>query len=134
MTVAGIMSRDVVTVAPDTTLMEVRRRLHEGQFHHMLVVEDDALTGVISDRDLLRSLSPFLDTYSEEQRDVQTLSLPAQEIMRTNPVTVAPETEVEEAARLLLEHNISSLPVVEEGALVGIVTTKDLLQHYTNEG
>lgn len=134
MTVAGIMSRDVVTVAPDTTLMEVRRRLHEGQFHHMLVVEDDALTGVISDRDLLRSLSPFLDTYSEGRRDVQTLSLPAQEIMRTNPVTVAPETEVEEAAQLLLEHNISSLPVVEEGALVGIVTTKDLLQHYTNEG
>ena len=133
MTVDGIMSREVVTVSPDTALMDIRRRLQEGGFHHMLVVEEGELCGVISDRDVLRAISPFLDTYSEEHRDVQTLALPAQEVMRTDPITVTPETDIEEAAHLLLDHDISALPVVEDNELVGIVTTKDLLNHYTNE-
>lgn len=134
MTVDEIMSRELVTVSPDTALMDIRKRLQEGGFHHMLVVEDGELRGVISDRDVLRAISPFLDTYSEEHRDVQTLTQPASEVMRTDLVTVAPNTEIEEASNRLLEHGISSLPVVEEDELVGIVTTKDLLNHYTNGG
>jgi acetoin utilization protein AcuB len=132
MTVDGIMSRDVVTVPPDTTLMDIRRRLHEEGFHYILVIEDGELRGVISDRDVLQALSPFLNTYTEEHRDVQTLVLPAHEVMRTDPITGAPDTEVEEASRLLLDNNISSLPVIDGNELVGIVTTKDLLNHYTN--
>lgn len=132
MTVDGIMSRDLVTVAPDTPLMDIRKRLYEGGFHHMLVVKGDELLGVISDRDVLQALSPFLDTYTEEHRDVQTLAQPAHEVMRSDPITVAPGTEIKDASRLLLDHNISSLPVVEKGGLVGIVTTKDFLSHYTN--
>ena len=100
----------------------------------MLVVEDGELLGVISDRDVLRAISPFLDTYSEEHRDIQTLARPAREVMRTDPITVAPDTEIEDASHLLLDHAISSLPVVEGTELVGIVTTKDLLNHYTNGG
>ena len=132
MAVDGIMSRDVVTVPSDTTLMDIRKCLQEGGFHHILVIEDGELCGVISDRDVLRALSPFLDTYTEGHRDVQPLVLPAQEVMRTEPVTVTPGTDIEKAAHLLLDHDISSLPVVEGNELVGIVTTKDLLNHYTN--
>lgn len=133
MTVDAIMSRNVVTVTPDTALMEIRSLLHERGFHHLLVVEeDDTLCGVISDRDVLEALSPFLDTYSEEHRDVKTLSRPASDIMRRDPITISLDTAVEEAAQMLLDHNISSLPVVEEETLIGIVTTKDLLQHYTD--
>ncbi len=132
MTVDAIMSRNVVTVTPDTALMEVRGLLHERGFHHLLVVEeDDTLCGVISDRDVLEALSPFLDTYSEEHRDVKTLSRPASDIMRRDPITISLDTPVGEAAQMLLDHNISSLPVVEDETLIGIVTTKDLLQHYT---
>lgn len=132
MTVDGIMSRDVVTVSPDAALVDIRKRLQEGGFHHILVVENDQLVGVISDRDVLRALSPFLDTYSEEHRDVQTLALLAHEVMRTNPITGAPDTEIEEASRLLLDNDISSLPILDGNELVGIVTTKDLLNHYAN--
>jgi CBS domain-containing protein len=52
--------------------------------------------------------------------------------MRAEPLTVGPDTTIEDAARRLLDNNISALPVVEGPALVGIVTTKDLLQHYTD--
>lgn len=134
MTVDAIMSRDVVTVAPDAALMEIRTLFHERDFHHLLVVGNDVLLGVISDRDVLRALSPFLDTYSESHRDVQTLAQPAYEVMREDPLTVAPSTSTEEAADQLLAHDISALPVVDGGGLVGIVTTKDLLRHYTNGG
>ena len=134
MTVDGIMSREVVTVSPDTALMDIRKRLQEGGFHHMLVVEEGALCGVISDRDVLQAISPFLDTYAEDHRDVQTLAQPASEVMRTELITVTPDTDIGDAANKLLDHDISSLPVVDGEELVGIVTTKDLLHHYTKNG
>ena len=135
MTVDAIMSRDLVTVTPDTSLMEIRRLLHERGFRHLLVIEpDETLCGVISDRDVLGAVSPFLDTYSEKHRDVKTLEQPASEIMRADPIRVETGTDIDEAAHLLLDNNISSLPVVEGAALAGIVTTKDLLQHYADKG
>ena len=131
MTVDTIMSRDVVTVRPDAALMEIRGLLHERGFNHLLVTEpDDTLCGVISDRDVLKAVSTFLDTYSEEHRDVKTLSKPASEIMQPEPITVAPETEIKKAAEILLDNRVSSLPVVEGDELVGIVTGKDLLEYY----
>lgn len=131
MTVDTIMSRDVVTVTPEMTLMEIRSLLHEKGFNHLLVVEpDDTLCGVISDRDVLKALSPFLDTYSEEHRDVKTLSQPASEIMQGDPITVTPTTSIKEASQVLLDNRVTSLPVVEDGELVGIVTGKDLLNFY----
>jgi len=131
MTVESIMSREVVTVRPDAALMEIRGLLHEKGFNHLLVTEeDDTLCGVISDRDVLKSVSPFLDTYSEEHRDVKTLSRPASEIMQADPITVTPDTSIKEASQTLLDNRVSSLPVVEGTELVGIVTGKDLLQSY----
>jgi acetoin utilization protein AcuB len=133
MTVDKIMSRNVVTVPPDAALMDIRKRLEEGGFNHMLVVEGGTLRGVISDRDVLQALSPFLDTYSEEHRDVKTLSQPASAIMQADPITVSPGTPVAEASQTLLDHRVSSLPVVEGDALVGIVTGKDMLEYFIGE-
>lgn len=131
MTVEHIMSREVVTVAPDKALMEIREQFHLGGFHHLLVVDDDELVGVISDRDVLQALSPFLNTLSEEHRDVRTLSRSAREIMRADPITVRADTSITEAAATLLDNAISCLPVLSEsGALEGIVTSKDILQHF----
>jgi Predicted signal-transduction protein containing cAMP-binding and CBS domains len=98
----------------------------------MLVIEDGTLCGVISDRDVLKAISPFLDTYSEKHRDVKTLSQPASEIMQDDPITVTPDTAIEEASRMLLDHRVSSLPVVEGSDLVGIVTGKDMLEYYVS--
>ena len=134
MTVDTIMSRDVVTVRPDAALMEIRGLLHEKGFNHLLVTEeDDTLCGVISDRDVLKAISPFLDTYSEEHRDVKTLSQPASEIMQSEPITVAPDTTIKKASMMLLDNRVSSLPVVEGSELVGIVTGKDMLEYYISE-
>jgi len=133
-TINEIMSRNVVCVSPDTALMEIRRHLHERGFHHLLVRDaDDTLVGVISDRDVLKAVSPFLNTYSESARDVRSLERPASDIMRSEPVTVTPDTSVSDAATTLLDHKISCLPVVDGSDLVGIVTTKDLLRHFAGQ-
>ena len=134
MTVDSIMSREVVTVSPDAALVDIRKRLQEGGVNHMVVVEDGTLRGVISDRDVLEAISPFLDTYSEEHRDVKTLSQPASEIMQADPITATPDTPIEEASRTLLDNRVSSLPVVEGDELMGIVTGKDMLEYYVSEG
>jgi Predicted signal-transduction protein containing cAMP-binding and CBS domains len=134
MTVDAIMSCDIVTVTPDTTLMEIRGLLQERGFRHLLVIEpDDTLCGVISDRDVLKAVSPFLDTYSEKHRDVKTLSKPASEIMASEPITVTPDTTIEEASWTLLDNRVTSLPVVEGDELVGIVTGKDMLEHFLSK-
>ena len=134
MTVDSIMSREVVTVSPDAALVDIRKRLQEGGVNHMVVVEGGTLRGVISDRDVLKAISPFLDTYSEEHRDVKTLSQPASEIMQADPITATPDTPIEEASRTLLDNRVSSLPVVEGDELMGIVTGKDMLEYYVSEG
>jgi len=131
MTIDSIMTREVEVVTPDAALMEIQDLLHQHKFRHLLVVEGEQLIGVISNRDVLRAISPFLDTLAEEPRDVKTLMRPAHEIMRADPITVRPGSTIEEAAHLLLEHTISCLPVVTDGGeLVGIVTSKDILRHY----
>ncbi len=134
MTVDTIMSRNVVTVRPDAALMEIRGLLDQKGFNHLLVTEEDnTLCGVISDRDVLKAISPFLDTYSEEHRDVKTLSQPASKIMQSEPITVTPDTTIEEGSQVLLDNRVSSLPVVEEDELVGIVTGKDMLEYFIEE-
>jgi acetoin utilization protein AcuB len=133
MTVDSIMSREVVTVSPDAALVDIRKRLQEGGVNHMVVVEDGTLRGVISDRDVLEAISPFLDTYSDGHRDVKTLSQPASEIMQADPITATPDTPIEEASRTLLDNRVSSLPVVEGDELMGIVTGKDMLEYYVSE-
>ncbi|PSQ58722.1 MAG: CBS domain-containing protein [Bacteroidetes bacterium QH_10_64_19] len=133
MTVEHIMSRDVVTVAPNAALIDIRKRLHEEEGNHMLVLEDEMLRGVISDRDVLKAISPFLDTYGDEHRDAETLSKSASEIMQSDPITVTPDTAIEEASRTLLDNRVSSLPVVEGYNLMGIVTGKDMLEYYVSE-
>ena len=134
MTVDALMSHDVVTVPPDAVLMDIRKMLHEEGFHHLLVVSGDELVGIISDRDVLREISPFLDTPSETARDVRSLGRPARDIMNSDPITVLPSTTAADAASRLLQNDVSALPVVEGKTLVGIVTTKDLLAHYAGAG
>ncbi len=134
MTVDSIMSCDVKAVAPDVTLMEIQDAFRKHGFRHLLVVEEDALIGVISDRDVLRAVSPFLNTLSEKPRDVKTLMRSAREVMREDPVSVQSGARIEDAARILLEHTISCLPVInDDNQIQGIITSKDLLRYLVNQ-
>ena len=128
-----IMTKEVVTISMDTTLMTICRIFEKKKFHHLLVVDDNELCGVISDRDVLKALSPFLNTLAEQDRDLHTLKKKAHQIMSRNPITITKETSSEEAVKILLQKNISCLPVISsEGQIEGIITWKDLLKAYSH--
>ncbi|OOP57041.1 MAG: CBS domain-containing protein [Candidatus Brocadia carolinensis] len=131
MSVSSIMTHKVVTVEMDDTLLTIRMIFQHVKFHHLVVVDNRKPVGVISDRDFLKAVSPFLGKNIETTRDLDTLKKRAHQIMTRNPVTVYPETSIESAADLLLEKNISCLPVISsQGDIVGMVTWKDILQFY----
>ncbi len=121
MNVASIMTRNVLTVKMDYFIQIIRDIFNNFEFHHILVLENQKLIGVISDRDLI----------DREERDTITLNKRAHEIMSRTPITVDVETGIEEASDLLLENNISCLPVISpQGSVKGIVTWKDILKFY----
>lgn len=130
MNVASIMTSRVVTVEMDDTLLTMLEIFDHVKFHHILVVEDQKLVGVISDRDLLKWLCPWLGVgrFGEKQCSRSCLGLKAHRIMSRNPITAFMDTGIKTAARLLLKNNISCLPIVStEGTIEGIVTWKDIL-------
>jgi acetoin utilization protein AcuB len=128
MIVETIMSRKIVTVGMDDSLAHIRDVFKQHRFHHLLVVSGNRLMGVISDRDLLKSISPFVDTTSETTRDLATLQKRAHQIMSRKPISVAKDATLEKAVETLLKNNISCLPVTnEDGDVVGLLTWKDLL-------
>jgi acetoin utilization protein AcuB len=131
MNVASIMTRKVFTVDMDDSLKTVRNIFKHVEFHHILVDDGKKLVGVISDRDLLKALSPFLGTRSENRDDIITLNKKVHQIMSKIIITIDAETSIEQANDLLLENNISCLPVVsQQGSVEGIVTWKDILKFY----
>lgn len=130
MRVEQIMHRDVITVGLDARVDTVRKLFEKHKFHHLLVVEKNKLVGIVSDRDILKQLSPFLSTASELNRDRSTLEKRMHQIMTRTPITVEEDTSIETAADMFVSDNISCLPVLSpEKEIIGIITWRDILKN-----
>lgn len=129
MLIERIMSKPVVTVRLDDTLRVVREVFENAKFHHLLVVDEGTLYGVISDRDLLKYISPFIGTVQEKVHDKFTLNKKVHQIMSRKPITLSPLADVYAAISLFNQHNISCIPIVnEKDTPVGIVSWRDILR------
>lgn len=139
-----IMTRKVITVAPETEILQAARLMLENHLNGLPVVDGEGnLKGIISQSDLLAQqqkipLPSFFVLFDS------TLTLPSQksiekevkkmaafkvsEAMTPDPVTVDAETGVEEIATLMVKHNIHTLPVFDQGRLVGIIGKEDILR------
>ena len=98
--IGEIMTARVVTIEMDDSLEVIRDIFRKVRFHHLLVVDNEKLVGVISDRDVLKAISPYVGTMSETNRDHATLNKRAHQIMSHYPVTVRQFCPLQEAARL----------------------------------
>jgi acetoin utilization protein AcuB len=86
--------------------------------------------GIVSDRNVLKDISPYADTVGADNQALNTLVKKAHQIMTRKVITVSPEYTLEEAATTMLENEFSCLPVLERsGAIVGMVTKTDILRN-----
>jgi acetoin utilization protein AcuB len=121
------MTRNVVTVAKDASVLHVRNLLREKDINQVPVVDGKKVIGVITDGDIRENSASPASTLSVHELNYLLSEMKAGDIMTRNPVTVSPETPVEEAAKILNEKGIGCLPVVSNDELVGIITTCDML-------
>ncbi|HKQ01067.1 MAG TPA: CBS domain-containing protein [Actinomycetes bacterium] len=129
MRTSDVMNRPVVTVGLDAQLKDVAAILVEHGINAVPVVDDgDRLVGIVSEADLL-TLEPSAGTW---HRPTSPVSRPrprtARHVMSQSVYTVDESTDVAAAARILLRHNLKSVPVVAGGRVVGMVARRDLLR------
>jgi len=131
MDLGEIMTARIVTVEMDDRLELVKEIFDTMNFHHLLVVDEHKkLSGVLSDRDLFRALSPYVGSATETARDLATLNKRVHQIMSRHPITLRPHSAIAAAVNVLLVNRISCIPIVDdEFKPVGIVTWRDLLKY-----
>ncbi len=129
MFVRDIMTNPVQTILLDDFILKAKDLFDRKRFHHVVVLERDRVFGVVSDRDILRVISPFVGkAMMERKQDLRTLKGRIHQIMSRSLITIGPDETVSDAARMMLRERVSCLPVVgESGSLLGIVTTRDIV-------
>lgn len=134
MKVKDIMSTRLVTVELDDRLHVVKKIFDSTRFHHVLAIDEDGtLYGVVSDRDLLRALSPFIGSTVETARDAATLDKPVHRIMTRKPITLPAAATVADAIEIFLAHPVSCIPIVDAHFKpVGIVSWRDVLKAFAS--
>jgi acetoin utilization protein AcuB len=117
MIIGNRMTKRPITATPDEFLSAAREKMQAGGFRRLPVVSDDRLVGIITDRDIRAHLG-----YLEQTK--------INGVMTEKVLTISPASTVEEAAQLLLKHQIGGLPVIDAGRLVGMITTSDVMKAF----
>jgi CBS domain-containing protein len=123
------MSRNVVSISPDLPIGEVTNNMITQGFRRFPIRKNGVLFGMITASDVLRYLASgevFNKLISGDASEA--LNVPVKELIKKEIVTITSERDLGEAAHLMAENNIGSLPVVDNGTLVGIITERDFIK------
>lgn len=128
MYIGRIMHTELITVSPETTISDAAQLIKEKKIDHLLVVDENKkLLGLVSDRDLKRYWASPATTLSVHELNYLLETLEVNMIMTETITTVPPDTTIERAALIMQQKNINSLPVMEDGKLIGIITSTDVM-------
>lgn len=124
------MTRKPATVSPSDNLEKVRSLFEKQGFHHVPVVENNHLIGIVSYTDYLQVIRDLYGSAQEQRINERLLhTLLVKEIMTEHPVCLAPTDTVEDALRVFKSNHFHAVPVIEgDRHLVGIVSTHDLIR------
>ena len=117
MLVGNRMTKHPVTITAEELLSQAKEKMAVGRFRRLPVMGEGKLTGIITERDL-RQYAGVLDHTKVNA------------VMTEKPITVSPETMLEDAADIMLKNQIGGLPVLHQGQLVGIITASDIMKAF----
>ena len=131
MNVKDRMTRVVVTVKPQDSVRHARELLERHRINQLPVVVDDRLAGIVTDRDLRDAFPSVFDHRRNGRRGAaDPTTIPVEDVMTREVLTIAPDVPVGEGARLMRRERIGALPVVDDRRLVGILTRSDVLDAF----
>jgi acetoin utilization protein AcuB len=131
MKVVDIMTKDPLTVTPTETIGQADELMNTNKIRQLPVVQGKDLVGIVTDRDIRSFLSGSLLEGVEAREEA--LNTKVREIMTTEPMTLSPDDDLQEAVEIMIDEKIGGIPVVDEAeGLVGIVTYVDVLRCFLN--
>jgi len=125
MIVEEIMTVDLVTIKESDSLRRAQELMVEKSIRHLPVVSKKKLLGIITESDIRGAF--IFNESPKDEKPFDPSKMPVKEYMTRDPLTVAPDTNIEDAALVIYRNKIGGLPVVKEGKLEGIVTILDML-------
>jgi len=129
------MIKDVITVGPETGILEARTLMAQNKIRHLpVVVEGDVLVGIVTDRDIRSAMPSSVLSESEKALEKKLLeAMKVEHIMTANPVTVSPTQTLEDAILMMQKMKVGAFPVVDQqGRLKGIISLRDLMRAFVN--
>lgn len=130
MYVSQFMTSQVFTVSPTDNIADTMALMREKKINRLPVVEKGKLVGIVTDGDL-REVSPSpATTLSIFELNYLVAKTPIREVAVKKVLTCTPDTKIEDAALLMREHGIGALPVLDQGKLVGIITSTDIFDAF----
>lgn len=128
MLVGERMHKPVITVPPDMPITEALNLMKREHIRRCPVIKDGKLVGIVSDKDLLNASPSAATTLSIWEINYLISKITVAEVMTKNVMTVNEDTPIEQAARIMADNKIGGLPVLRDGAVVGIITETDLFK------
>jgi acetoin utilization protein AcuB len=127
MLVQDYMTTEVTSLQDSDTLLDAAMVFVRSSFRHLPVVQGKKVVGIVTERDVKQFAPSLLSGTTAEEYNAIMETTPISRVMTKNPVTLRPDQPIFEAAKFMHQRRVGCMPVVENGELVGIVTTTDLL-------
>ncbi len=122
--IEAIMSTNLITVSPSATLAEARTLMHDNRIHHIPVLNDDKLVGLVTLTNVLAATDSFL---RDPQNRIHANEILVEDAMVSDVATVEVHASLRHAALFIEKHKIGCLPVMDDDQLVGIITDTDFV-------
>jgi len=129
MRVRDVMTRQVFTMPPTTSVADACLEMARRQIRHLVVTDEHGvLVGIVTDRDIRSNMPSPATSLSVWEVSYLLARLTLAQVMSPGVIIIGPERDVREAARIMIDHKIGALPVLEGSEIVGIISTTDLLR------
>ncbi|HUB87459.1 MAG TPA: CBS domain-containing protein [Verrucomicrobiae bacterium] len=132
MIVSMWMTRDVVTVSPQTPVSEAAELMADRRIRRLPVVDGHQIIGIVSARDILHAFPPDVNPFAVIRPPANSAPVTVTHIMTSHPQTIEPDAPIETAAELMAQWKIGALPVARAGKLVGLITESDIFRAFAS--